>query len=62
MPASGYVAIRLLSWYMVAHGARVRSIGEISSKISGKDLSVMAMTICVQLHGAGHIMCRTVTL
>jgi len=45
MPASGCVGIRLILWYTVAHGTRVRSSGEVSSKIFGKDLSVVAMTI-----------------
>jgi len=30
MPASGYVGIWLTLWYMVAHGARVRSSGEVT--------------------------------
>jgi len=45
MHASGSVGIRLILWYTVAHGARVRSSGEVSCKIFGKDLSVVAMTI-----------------
>jgi len=45
MPGSGCVGIQLILWYTVAHGARVRSSGEVSSKIFGKDLSVVAMTI-----------------
>jgi hypothetical protein len=45
MPSSDCVWIRLIIWYMVAHGARVRSSGEVSSKIFGKDLSVVVMTI-----------------
>jgi hypothetical protein len=61
MAASGCVGIRMTLWYTVAHGARVRSSGEISSKIFGKDRSVMAMTISVQVPGAGRITCRAVT-
>ena len=45
MSGSSCVGIPLILWYTVAHGTRVRSSGEVSGKIFGKDLSVVVMTI-----------------
>jgi len=61
MPASCCVGIRLILWHTVAHGARVRSSGEVTIETFGKDLCVVAMTIWVQVPAAGHITCRAVT-